>query len=41
MPAPGDHYEALVEQEDGLVHRINFCSDMIETVLQALYEKDG
>lgn len=41
MPAPGDHYEALVEQEDSLVHRINLCSDMIETVLQALYEKDA
>lgn len=41
MPTPGDHYEALVEQEDSLVRRINLCSDMIETVLQALYEKDG
>jgi TPP-dependent 2-oxoacid decarboxylase len=41
MPAPSDHYEALVEQEDTLVRRINICSDMIETVLQSLYEKDG
>jgi|GEM_PF-1917205 hypothetical protein len=41
MPAPNDQYEALVEQEDILVHRIKICSDMIETVLQSLYEKDG